>query len=380
MDLFMEILLLIKRKKMAELEEAYAKKQALTRAGEKGLQAHNKLRAHLGEHAPDYLRFRHDWTATNPELAFEDISEFFSSVSTYTSNSPFLFTGLLSNCRFRHANLIGLDPANPFVGIPAAKILAMIYTNLQIYSVKVAAATSQGCLQWPLHGFGLVAVHDSTDSKRNLIFNMQERDDCQTLTKEWDPYLVLTDPTCAVVMNEQSDPPVTIEAELKVKGTVESEDKYFIFAAGPLPPRSGSFELTGKHGKLEVTLGEIVSSVEATIFIRVADGTWPVGFHGQFAARTASITDKKVILVEFGGDGVPVRGDGIVEHFHHVVSVEASGELIVTFKAWKGNEEARRGEVVFKAKKSGRSFGTLRIGSCSLEVLVAWFCIRPMHV
>ena len=51
---------------------------------------------------------------------------------------------------------------------------------MQIYSVKVTAGASQR----PLHVFGLVAVRDSIDSQRNLIFNIQERDDCQTLTEE----------------------------------------------------------------------------------------------------------------------------------------------------------------------------------------------------
>ena len=73
----------------------------------------------------------------------------------------------------------------------------MIYTNqpvpkyvydgsvdsLQIYSVKVVLQGRRG-LEWPLHVFGLVAVRDSIDSQRNLIFNIQERDDCQTLTEE----------------------------------------------------------------------------------------------------------------------------------------------------------------------------------------------------
>uniref|UniRef100_K3ZZH7 DUF6598 domain-containing protein n=1 Tax=Setaria italica TaxID=4555 RepID=K3ZZH7_SETIT len=187
-----------------------------------------------------------------------------------------------------------------------------------------------------------------------------------------DPYLVLTDPTRAVVMNEESNP-VTIEAELKVKGSVESEDKYLIAAAET-------------HSKLEVTLGEIVSSVEATIFIRVTDSTWPVGFHGQFTAHTASSNHKKVILIEF-------EGDGNMDHLRHAVSVETSGELIVSFKAWKGNEEAMRGEVVFKAEMAGRSFvlewsnsirswshakQDLKVGSCSLGVLVAWSRVRPM--
>jgi len=69
-------------------------------------------------------------------------------------------------------------------------------------------------------------------------------------------------------------------------------------------------------------LGEIVSSVEATIFIRVIDGSWPDGFHGQFAAHTTSVDHEKVILLEFGHDNVvPVSANGIMKLSRHVGSV-----------------------------------------------------------
>ncbi|CAN6176541.1 unnamed protein product [Urochloa humidicola] len=358
MDLLMDISVLLTEKKMDELEELYAKKLALRETEQEG--RHAKLMAHFSKKEgvdqelmvqfckcfPEYFRYRVDWSQKNPNLVFEDIT-----------------------------NILAMRYTND--GVPR-----YVYENptnsLQIYSVKVAGIETRG-LEWPLHVFGVVAVRDPVDPKRNLIFN-RHRDYCQTITKE-DPYLVLTGPTRAVVMNEELKP-VIIEAELKVKGTVESEDKYLIVAAETVPSNSGSLELAGKHSKLVATLGEIVSSVEATIFIRVTDGTWPAGFHCQFCACTASNTHKKVILIEFRGDAMhasAVNGDGNMEHSRHVVSVEDSGELVVSFKAWKGTEEAMRGEVVFRAEKMGRSFGILKVGSCSLGVLVAWSRIQPMR-
>ncbi|KAF8679273.1 hypothetical protein HU200_046053 [Digitaria exilis] len=63
---------------------------------------------------------------------------------------------------------------------------------------------------------------------------------------------------------------VTIEVELKVKGTIESEDKDLSLLAVPLTCSGGSgsrtFECTSKLSTLEFMLGEIVSSVEATVF------------------------------------------------------------------------------------------------------------------
>jgi hypothetical protein len=50
---------------------------------------------------------------------------------------------------------------------------------MQIFSVKVTQISS--ALQWPLDVYGLVAVRDSMDHKRNILFR-RCRDECQTLT------------------------------------------------------------------------------------------------------------------------------------------------------------------------------------------------------
>jgi hypothetical protein len=76
MKLFMELKLLVRRKKMVELEKLYDKKMTLKEAGEKGLRACNKLLAYYRKYTPDYLKSRDDWIATNPDLEFEDISEY----------------------------------------------------------------------------------------------------------------------------------------------------------------------------------------------------------------------------------------------------------------------------------------------------------------
>lgn len=52
---------------------------------------------------------------------------------------------------------------------------------VQVYSVEVKQIKCG--LQWPIEVFGHVAVRDSIDRKRNLVFN-RGRDDCQTLTAQ----------------------------------------------------------------------------------------------------------------------------------------------------------------------------------------------------
>ena len=78
--------------------------------------------------------------------------------------------------------------------------------------------------------------------------------------------MALTGPSRAVGMNE----PVTIEAELKVKGAVKSKDRYFILEAKAVPLDWGSrdVEFTGTRGsRLKIALGELHNCVEAIIFL-----------------------------------------------------------------------------------------------------------------
>jgi hypothetical protein len=51
--------------------------------------------------------------------------------------------------------------------------------TLQIFSFKVAAIAKK--LKWPLEVYGLIAIRDYVDRKRNIIF-ARARDNCQTIT------------------------------------------------------------------------------------------------------------------------------------------------------------------------------------------------------
>ncbi|CAN6226111.1 unnamed protein product [Urochloa humidicola] len=256
-------------------------------------------------------------------------------------------------------------------------------STLQIFSVTVAAI--RGDLHWPLDVFGMVAVRDSVDRNRNLLF-YRSRDNSQTLTEK-DHCLSLSGPTRAVVVSNPVSDPVIIEVELKVKGINESKDKYLSLLAMPLKfsdNESGSSSqhitysvFTSKLSSLLFTFGGIALSVEATIFIRVLDGSWPLGFHGQFAAQTSSIDSEKVILLDFGDDNVTVNDDGIMKLSRQVVSVEVNGKLKVSFKAWQDDGKIVGQVAAFKPAKSGRSYRALHFGSCTIEILVAWSLISP---
>ncbi|WVZ66823.1 LOW QUALITY PROTEIN: hypothetical protein U9M48_015991 [Paspalum notatum var. saurae] len=290
-------------------------------------------------------------------------------------------------------------------------------STIQMFSAKVTGIG--GGLQWPLDVFGMVAIRDDVDHRRNIVFD-RTRDNCQTLTEK-DAYLVLTGPTRAVVLMDH----VTIEVKLIVKGNVESEDKILSYLAvepctdptfcsrlliklcNPFtqPTAHGLTDYTSMLSTLEFTLGHIVSSVEATIFLQVIDGAWPDGFCGRFVARTASI-DQEVVLLHSGDKIVPFADDGNLKLSRCVVSVEYNGKLQVSVKAWKADnnsdekpevlvpEETSKvcveetgvhapgvagssveEKVVFTPKEAGRSDDTLDIGFCKIKATIAWSLI-----
>jgi hypothetical protein len=53
--------------------------------------------------------------------------------------------------------------------------------TLQIFSFKVTAIAEE--LRWPLDVYGLIAIRDYVDRRRNIIF-ARSRDNCQTITSQ----------------------------------------------------------------------------------------------------------------------------------------------------------------------------------------------------
>ncbi|GJN33592.1 hypothetical protein PR202_gb22211 [Eleusine coracana subsp. coracana] len=248
--------------------------------------------------------------------------------------------------------------------------------TLQIYSVEFAHIS--GGLNWPLDVFGTIAVRDSADHNLNIVY-CRTRDTCQTLT-ELDQSLTLTGPSRAVVLDPKTHA-VTLEVELKVKGTNESEDKYLSFLAEEmmLPPGFNYFGFNSKLSSLHFALENVVDSVEATIFIKVVEGSWPVGVYGRISATIYG--SHTVDLLKFGSDNVPVGVDGDVELSRRVVSVEVDKVLELDVR-YRDRERVHGDEVAyllsFKAAKNGRSIANIDLCTCNLEVLVVWSVVSPV--
>ncbi|TVU14137.1 hypothetical protein EJB05_37584, partial [Eragrostis curvula] len=286
--------------------------------------------------------------------------------------------------------------------------------SLQVFSVKVSELT--GGLQWPLDVYGLVAVRDALDHKRNIIFE-RERDNCQTLTMEvhnilttfcffilagearfytcihstvsvyaqyfslltvflncgmQNPYLVLTGPMRAVVLRDH----VVFEVSLYVRGTADSDDKELSLLAascGSVPCPSASFVImrsyTSRLSTLEFKLGHIVCSVEGTISVRVVSGP-PHGFYGEFVAFTDNIKDE--IMLHKSGDKELLLAGDVVNLSRSVVSVGSLGKLKISVMACDGDVNST-GTVDIKPLEEGTSSKVIDIpGLCKLEANVDW--------
>ncbi|KAK1629494.1 hypothetical protein QYE76_003809 [Lolium multiflorum] len=243
-------------------------------------------------------------------------------------------------------------------------------STVQIFSVKIAEIA--GGLQCPLDVFGTIAMRDSLDHNRNIIF-CRTRDNCQSLTQQ-DRNLVLTGPVRAVVHKYGS---VYIDAVLKVKGSSESEDKDLSLLIRrcnryePLESIVSSICYSSKLSTLELAYGIVVSSVEATITVRVIEGSWPAGFRGQFTAGTASLPQMEVLLLDSGEEKV-AAADGMVELSRRVVSVERLGQLMVSALLLRGGDKVAEAKTFFKPLEAGRNRGELDVGLCKMQVTVAW--------
>ncbi|KAI4980330.1 hypothetical protein ZWY2020_020815 [Hordeum vulgare] len=167
--------------------------------------------------------------------------------------------------------------------------------------------------------------------------------------------LALTGPTCAIVVSYD---PTYLEVFLKVKGTTESEDKdlsalVVVFRAGACPQSVYPSRLS----TLEIKFDHIYHSVEATVFIRIIDGSWSDGFRGVFSAASGSDDNLQVKLLDFGDGGLPVDANGVITLSRPVVSVKLERNLKVSVMAFPISKgyAIETSEAILKPHRAGVS-------------------------
>lgn len=255
---------------------------------------------------------------------------------------------------------------------------------LQIFSVKVTEV--MGNLEWPLRVYGIVAVRDSLDHKRNVLFR-RDRDDCQTLTSPQDSSLTLTGPSRAVVLIN----PVMFEVDLKVithnnsglpLSESEEDDKVLSYNAffydGVAHMNNTGFARRSvestEHSTMEFVFAHLIFAVEATIAVRVIEGS--TDFRARLTARTAGI-DEDVVLLDSGDGKVAVVNDDddsgpLVVLQRRVVVVEEKGSLILGVEAAEiGSEEIVTRQVDIRPRHALRSRCGFNLGFCRMSVMIA---------
>ncbi|CAO1945244.1 unnamed protein product [Urochloa humidicola] len=257
------------------------------------------------------------------------------------------------------------DSGPPFGG--------MHYDALEILSLKVTEIKDG--LEWPLRVFGLVAVRDSMDYKRNILFH-RSKENCQILTAE-DPYLALTGPSRAIALIDSPE----YEAELSVVGNSPSEEKNLSAAVFSYNNNSYAESLAGlvrtrivstKRSTIELKYSHLKLPLEATIEIHHSEGSRH--FRGLFFAHVEYMGGEQIVLLNSRDSNLTVEPDGGIPLSRCVVLVEDNGKLMLGVKAWQGEngQDAVVQHAVIPAKFHGKSDGELDVGFCKIALSVYW--------
>uniref|UniRef100_A0ACD5UDH8 Uncharacterized protein n=1 Tax=Avena sativa TaxID=4498 RepID=A0ACD5UDH8_AVESA len=148
---------------------------------------------------------------------------------------------------------------------------------------------------------------------------------------------------------------------------------------GPLDSSVFNCVYTSKISTVELTFGHIIMSVEAVVSMKVINGSWPDGFEGVFAAKTASINDMEIRLVMTDDDNkLPLADDGTIKLQRHVICAEIEdGEYLeVLVDAYGDGGQRLNDGLHFRPQERGRLKGTLEVDSCQIEVTVTWSLIK----
>ena len=194
--------------------------------------------------------------------------------------------------------------------------------------------------------------------------------------------LVLTGPSRAVLAEDI----MNFEVELRVKGSRESEDKILSF----LVIEQNCILATSSYGKLyreahtnkycttELLFSQLRDAVEATVDVKVVEGSWSQVFCLRFIARTKSFPAVDFVLFDPRG-GMVVSDEGVIQLSRSVVTVESDGELQLTVEArGPGSSAVVISDTVrLTQKRFGTTDECLNVGFCKMEVCVSWSLLLP---
>ncbi|KAE8806440.1 hypothetical protein D1007_17245 [Hordeum vulgare] len=257
--------------------------------------------------------------------------------------------------------------------------------TLQVFSIKLSGI-AEG-LAWPLSVYGVIAVRDTADHNRNILFSCT-RSEAQELKQE-DSSLRLIGPPRAIVFTDL----VNIEIQLKVKGPTKSQDKALMSRVSDYG--GGSVGVSTIHidnclCTLELCLQRVHETVQATILsVQVVNsGSWPFEYGGRVTCSSASretvITDSGVtrainpsssqnVLIE-SKDGAMLKGpDGHIYLPRQVVSVEIEGVLDIAIEAYsKSGDIGAQGRICLEPHFCNITRDKFAIADVEVMITIAW--------
>ncbi|XP_051192791.1 uncharacterized protein [Lolium perenne] len=257
--------------------------------------------------------------------------------------------------------------------------------TLQIFSIKLAKLYSG--LEFPLSVYGVVAVRDTVDRNRNLLFSC-DRSEAQELTHN-DPFLHLIGPSRAIVNVDE----VCIEVELKVKGRAGSKDIALFSTAHPYmgEHHTGLSKITlyNIFCKLHLRLQQVKQTVQATILgVQVVkdDGSWPFKYGGlvaccplseeMLAPNSGFSRNMPIVLIDSKDRAMLKGARGHVHLWRQVVSVEHQGALDVVIQAYsKYGAATHRTRVRFTPKLCNISQEKCLLHDAEVTITIAWSCV-----
>ncbi|XP_047062135.1 uncharacterized protein LOC124669595 [Lolium rigidum] len=252
-------------------------------------------------------------------------------------------------------------------------LFADLTQTMQIFSIKITELVG---FNWPLEVYGVVAARDAVDYRRNHLF-LRSRDNCQFLKDKEDSYLHLTGPSRAIM----SEDTVRIEFQLKVKGTMKSEDRHLIteqFACDAHGAGTSIIHsIDGCFCTMELCSEYFRGSIQATIIsICVTQGSLPDGAQVICFSLPEEDTEGKderrtnhVVLFDNKNGAVPVDEEGYLKLSRQVVPVQLEGKLEVVTKT----DAMMSRSVFFTPELSNISQESCILGDdCTLEITVAW--------
>ncbi|VAH52825.1 unnamed protein product [Triticum turgidum subsp. durum] len=257
---------------------------------------------------------------------------------------------------------------------------AVAGSTLQIYSIKLSLVKPD---LLPLPVYGVVAVRDAVDRRRNPLF-LCSREDCQIL-EENDSFLHLTGPVRAIVSMDT----VYIEIQLIVKGTKKSEDTPLISTFGFYnADNSGTYLAKNDFCKVELCCEQLKQSVQATILsVAVTPKQESLPFlHGGgvvcYSLPQEGSEDipeqascRQVWLLDSKCGRMPMTENGYLELARNVVSVELNGKLQVLIMDDSQTEFAAKFVLESEKYNTSECECSLADGS-KVEITVAWSLVH----